>query len=45
MKKLICLLLILSLAFLVLTVSYAQDMDTDILRAADVNTDGVDKHP
>ena len=41
MKKLICLLLILSLALLVSTVSYAQDTDPDTLRAADVNTDGV----
>ena len=41
MKKLICSLLILSLALLVLTVSYAQDTDLDTLRAADVNTDGV----
>lgn len=41
MKKLICLLLISSLALLLSTVSYAQDMDSDTLRAADVNTDGV----
>lgn len=41
MKRLICLPLILSLALLVSTVSYAEDTDTDILRAADVNTDGV----
>ena len=41
MKKLICLLLILSLALLVSTVGYAQDTDPDTLRAADVNTDGV----
>ena len=41
MKKLICLLLISSLALLLSTVSYAQDMDPDTLRAADVNTDGV----
>ena len=41
MKRLICLLLILSLAMLVLRVSYAQDTDPDTLRAADVNTDGV----
>ena len=41
MKKSICSLLILSLAFLVLAVSYAEDTDTDILKAADVNTDGV----
>ncbi len=41
MKKLICLLLILSLALVVSRVSYAQDTDPDILRAADVNTDGV----
>ena len=41
MKRLICLLLILSLAMLVLTVSYAQDTDPDTLWAADVNTDGV----
>ena len=41
MKKLICLPLILSLGLLVSTVSYAQDMDSDTLRAADVNTDGV----
>jgi hypothetical protein len=40
-KKLICSLLILSLALLVLTVSYAQDTDLDTLRAADVNADGV----
>lgn len=41
MKRLICLLLILSLALLLSTVGYAQDMDPDTLRAADVNTDGV----
>ena len=42
MKKLICSLLILSLALFVLTASYAQeDVDIDILRAADVNTDGM----
>ncbi|MDE0325054.1 MAG: dockerin type I domain-containing protein [Candidatus Poribacteria bacterium] len=41
MKKLICLLLILSLALLVSTVGYAQDTDPDTLRAADVNADGV----
>ena len=42
MKKLICSLLTLSLALFVLTASYAQeDVDIDILRAADVNTDGM----
>ena len=41
MKKLICSLLILSLALLVLRVSYAQDTDLDTLRAADINADGV----
>ncbi|RKU23356.1 hypothetical protein C6499_18545 [Candidatus Poribacteria bacterium] len=42
MKKLICSLLTLSLALFVLTASYAQeDADIDILRAADVNTDGM----
>ena len=42
MKKPICLLLILSLALFALTASYAQEEpDTDTLRAADVNTDGV----
>lgn len=41
MKKLICLLLMLSLVLLVLRVSYAEDKDLDTLRAADVNTDGV----
>ena len=41
MKKLICLLLISSLALIVSTVSHAQDPDPDTLRAADVNTDGV----
>ena len=41
MKKLICSLLILSLALLVLRVSDAQDTDLDTLRAADVNADGV----
>ena len=41
MKKLICSLLILGLALLVLSVSYAQDTDLDTLRAADVNADGV----
>ena len=42
MKKLICLLLTLTLALLVLTASHAQeDTDIDTLRAADVNADGV----
>ncbi len=42
MKKLICSLLTLSLALFVLTTSYAQeDVDIDLLRAADVNTDGI----
>ena len=41
MKKLICSLLILSLALFVFTVSHAEDTDTEILRAADVNTDDV----
>ena len=42
MKKLICSLLTLSLALFVLTASYAQeDVDIDLLRAADVNTDGM----
>ena len=42
MKKLICSLLTLNLALFVLTASYAQeDTDIDILRAADVNADGV----
>ena len=42
MKKLICSLLTLSLALFVLTSSYAQeDTDIDILRAADVNADGI----
>ena len=41
MKKLICSLLTLSLALLVLTVSYAQEgTDIELLRAADVNADG-----
>ena len=42
MRKLICSLLTLSLALFVLTASDAQeDVDIDILRAADVNTDGM----
>ena len=42
MKKLICSLLTLSLALLVLTTSYAQeDTDIELLRAADVNADGM----
>ncbi len=42
MKKLICSLLTLSLALFVLTTSYAQeDTDIEILRAADVNVDGM----
>ena len=42
MRKLVCPLLILSLAFLVLTASHAQeDTDIEILRAADVNADGI----
>ena len=42
MKKLICSLLTLSLALFVLTASYAQeDTDIEILRAADVNADGM----
>ena len=41
MKKLICLVLTLSLALFTLTASYAQEeTDIDILRAADVNADG-----
>ena len=41
MKTLICSLLILSLALLALTASYAQEeTDIEILRAADVNADG-----
>ncbi|RKU18699.1 hypothetical protein C6503_09180 [Candidatus Poribacteria bacterium] len=42
MKKLICSVLTLSLALFVLTASYAEeDTDIDILRAADVNADGI----
>ena len=42
MKKLICSLLTLSLAFLVLTASYAEeDTDIEMLRAADVNADRI----
>ena len=42
MKKLICSLLTLSLALFVLTASYAEeDTDIEILRAADVNADGI----
>ena len=42
MKTLICSVLILSLALLALTASYAQEgTDIDILRAADVNADGM----
>ena len=42
MKKLICSLLTLSLALFVLTASYAEeDTDIEILRAADVNADGM----
>ena len=42
MKKLICSLLTLSLALLALTASYAQeDTDIELLRAADVNADGL----
>ena len=42
MKKLICLLLTLSLALLVSTASYAQEeTDPDTLRASDVNADGM----
>ena len=42
MKKLICSLLTLSLALLALTTSYAQEgTDIDILRASDVNADGM----
>ena len=42
MKKLICSLLTLSLALLALTTSYAQEgTDLDILRASDVNADGM----
>ena len=42
MKKLICSLLTLSLALFVLTASYAQEgTDIEILRAADVNVDGM----
>ena len=40
MKKLICLLLTLSLTLGLLTISYAQDADIDTLSAADVNGDG-----
>ena len=41
MKKLICLLLMLSLTVLCMTASYAQDTPLDALRASDVNADGV----
>ena len=41
MKKIICLLLTLSLTLLLLTASYAQDTNLDLLRASDVNGDGV----
>ena len=41
MKKLICLLLTLSLTGLCMTASYAQDTPLDTLRASDVNADGV----
>ncbi len=42
MKKLICSLLTLSLALFVLTANYAEeDTDIEILRAADVNADGM----
>ena len=41
MKKIICLSLTLSLMLLFLTASYAQDTNLDLLRASDVNSDGV----
>ena len=41
MKKIICLLLTLGLTLLLLTASYAQDTNLDLLRASDVNGDGV----
>ena len=42
MKKLICSLLTLSLALLALTASYAEEgTDIELLRAADVNADGI----
>ena len=41
MKKIVCLLLTLSLTLLLLTASYAQDTNLDLLRASDVNGDGV----
>ena len=40
MRKLICALLILSLALLALTTSYAEAEDFDARRASDVNADG-----
>ena len=41
MKKIICLLLALSLTLLLMPASYAQDANLDTLRASDVNGDGV----
>ena len=41
MKKIICLSLTLSLMLLFLTASYAQDTNLDLLRASDINGDGV----
>ncbi len=41
MKKIICLLLTLSLTLLLMPASYAQDTNLDLLRASDVNGDGV----
>ena len=41
MKKLMCLLLMLSLMLLFLTAGHAQDTNLDTLRAADVNADGM----
>ena len=41
MKKLMCLLLTLSLTLVFLTASYAQDAPLDTLHASDVNDDGV----
>ena len=40
MKKLICLLLTVSLTLGLLTASYAQDANLDTLKASDVNADG-----
>ena len=41
MKKIICLLLALSLTLLLMPASYAQDANLDTLKASDVNGDGV----